>query len=122
MNNPLPRTLHELQSLQGKANFLRRFISDYAMKFHGFLCLQCTNIPFVWDEQVKDTFDALKQALTSSPLFSPPDFTKEFILYVSTSENTITGVLVQEDDACQEHVIYYVSKKIYGPPLRYSHK
>ena len=53
------------------------------MKFHGFLHLIRTNIPFVWDENAQGDFDALKQALNSSPLLSPPKFTKEFILYVS---------------------------------------
>ena len=82
------------------------------MKFHGFLCLLHTNIPFVWDEHAQGAFNALKQALNSAPLLSHLDFTKEFILYVSMSENDIARVLVQEDDARQEHVIYYISHKI----------
>ena len=50
--------------------------------------------PFVWDQQAQESFDALKQALASAPLLLAPDFTRDFILYVSASENTITGVLV----------------------------
>ena len=73
----------------------------YTTKVHEFLCLVRTNIHFVWDEQVQAAFDALKQALTSAPRLSPPNFTKEFILYVSAYENAIIGVLVQEDDAFQ---------------------
>ena len=69
------------------------------MKFHGFLRFLRTNIHFVWDENVQGAFDALKQTLESAPLFSPPDFTKDFILYVSASENSIARVLVQEDNA-----------------------
>jgi hypothetical protein len=34
---PPPRNLHQLQSLQGKANFLRRFVPNYATRAHGFL-------------------------------------------------------------------------------------
>ena len=71
---------------------------------------------------MQGTFDALKQALTSPPLLYPPDFIKEFILYVSASKNAIDGVLVQEDDAHQGHVIYYVIHKLYRPPLHYSHE
>jgi len=33
---PPPSTLHQLQSLQGKANFLHRFIPDYAVITKGF--------------------------------------------------------------------------------------
>ena len=78
---------------------------DYATKVHGFLRLLRTNIPFVWDEKAQAAFDALKQALTFAPLLYPLYFTKEFILYVSASKNSVVGVFVQEDDACQEHVI-----------------
>ena len=76
----------------------------------------------MWDQQAQESFDALKQALTSTPLLSALDFTWDFILYVSASDNAIVGVLVQEDDARHEHVIYYISQKLIGPPLRYSHE
>ena len=36
---PIPCTLRQLQSLQGKANFIRRFVPDYATTAHGFLRL-----------------------------------------------------------------------------------
>ena len=81
-----------------------------------------TNISFVWDKHAKYSFDGLKQALASAPLLSTPDFTKDFIIYVSTSVNAITGVLVQEDNARQENVVYYVSQKLTNPPLHYSHE
>jgi hypothetical protein len=37
------------------------------------------------------------------------------------SASTIAMVLVQEDDDGAEHVIYYLSKSLSGPELRYSH-
>ena len=64
---PIPQTLCQLQSLQGKANFLRYFILEYAMEAHGFVRLLRTNIPFVWDQQVQESFDELKQTLASTP-------------------------------------------------------
>ena len=36
---PMPHTLRQLQSLQGKANFFHRFVPDYATTAHGFLRL-----------------------------------------------------------------------------------
>ena len=36
---PPPRTILQLQSLQGKANFLCRFIVNYAEITKGFMCL-----------------------------------------------------------------------------------
>ena len=91
---PSPRTLRQLQSLQGRSNFLRRFVPDYATTVHGFLRLLHTHIPFVWDEQAEAAFEDLKKSLTQAPLISPPDFSIDFILYVSASEHAVSGVLV----------------------------
>jgi hypothetical protein len=44
---PPPRTITQLQSLQGKENFLHRFIVDYAKITKGFMCLLKKYVPFV---------------------------------------------------------------------------
>ena len=51
----------------------------------------------------------------------PPDYSRDFILYLVASESTTGVVLVQEDDRLQDHVIYYLSPSLAGPELRYSH-
>jgi hypothetical protein len=109
---PPPHNLHQLQSLHGKSNFLRRFISDYTTNSHGFLCLLHFNTQFVWDDEAQQSFDVLKRALDLTPLISSPDFEKYFFLYISTSNFVIYRVLVQDGfDGC-EHIIYYVSKNL----------
>jgi hypothetical protein len=82
---PPPRNLRQLQSLQGKANFLRRFVPDYATRAHGFLHLLHHDIPFRWDEHAQTTFDDLKSTLSNAPLISPPDYDHDYILYLSAS-------------------------------------
>ena len=52
--------------------------------------------PFIWDEQAQLSFEKLKHALTHAPLIHPPDYSKEFTLYLAASNATITMVLVQE--------------------------
>ena len=71
INLPPPSTLRQLQSLQGKENFLRRFISNYVELKKGFTRLLKHNVTFIWDEIVDRPFDALKHALTHAPLFHP---------------------------------------------------
>jgi len=51
-------------------------------------------VPFIWDEIAQDSFDALKKALILAPLLSPPDYSKDFVLYLVASESTIGVVLV----------------------------
>jgi hypothetical protein len=102
---PPPRNLRQLQSLQGKANFLRRFVPDYAIRAHGFLRLLRHDIPFHWDDYAQQSFDDLKTALSNAPLISAPDYNRDYILYVSASAVSVAGVLVQLGDDNREHVI-----------------
>jgi hypothetical protein len=119
---PPPQNLRQLQSLQGKANFLRRFVPDYAIRAHGFLRLLRHDIPFHWDDHAQQSFDDLKTTLSNAPLISAPDYNRDYILYVSASAVSVAGVLVQLGDDNREHVIYYVSKNLSGPPLKYKHE
>ena len=36
-------------------------------------------VPLFWDEFSQRSFDALKKALTSPPVLSPPDYSKDFL-------------------------------------------
>ena len=112
---PPPRNVTQIQSLQGKGNFLRRFIANYAEITKGFMRLLRKDMPFLWDDQAQRSFDALKIALTSAPLLSPPDYGRDFIMYMAASDSSIGVVLIQEDDSRCEKVIYYLSKCLIGP-------
>jgi hypothetical protein len=74
LNLPPPSTLCQLQSLQGKAKFLRRFIPNYAELTKGFTRLLKKGHDFVWDDTANKAFEALKLALTHTPLLFPPDY------------------------------------------------
>jgi hypothetical protein len=96
-------------------NFLRHFIANYAKKTKGFMHLLKKYVPFFWDEVAQRSFDALKHALTTTPLLRPPNYKKDFLLYLAAAESTIGMVLVQEDDSFSECVIYYLSRGLVGP-------
>ena len=59
--------------------------------------------------------------MLSTPLLRPPDYSRDFILYLVASKSTIGVVIVQEDDKLQEYAVYYLSCALDGPKLRYSH-
>jgi hypothetical protein len=50
---PPPHNIHQLQGLQGKAKFLRRFIVNYAYITKGFMLLLKKDTPFIWDERAQ---------------------------------------------------------------------
>lgn len=49
-NLPPPHTILQLQILQGKAIFLRRFIASYFEITKGFMHLLKKGVPFIWDD------------------------------------------------------------------------
>ena len=77
--------------------------------------------PFVWDDFVQCAFDNLKHALTHAHLLQPPNYPKDYSLYVAMSLSTIGMVLVQIDENDIEHVIYYARKNILDSKTHYSH-
>jgi hypothetical protein len=121
LNLPPPSSLRQLQSLQGKANFLRRFIPNYAEITRGFTRLLKKDSEFVWDKVANNAFEALKLSLTKAPLLFPPDYSRDYFLYLAASEYTIGMVLVQEDDNHDEHVIYYLSRNLSSTEIKYQH-
>ena len=76
---------------------------------------------FIWDEATQQYFEALKKALLLASFLSPLDYTKDFILYMDASHSMVGVVLVQEDDKLQDLVIYYLSRTLTRPELRYLH-
>jgi hypothetical protein len=55
------------------------------------------------------------------PLLRPPNYNKDFLLYLAAAESTIGMVLVQEDDLFSKYMIYYLSRGLVGPEINYSH-
>ena len=90
---PALTNLLKLQILQGKANFLRHFMCNFAEKTHDYMCLFKKDTLLFCDDQAQRAFDSLKHALTHSPMIHPLDYSKDFILYVVASTTTIRMVL-----------------------------
>jgi hypothetical protein len=88
-NIPPPFTLRQLQSLQGKANFLRRFIPNYTELTKGFTQLLKKGYEFLWDDTANKAIEALKLALTHTPLLYPKtivisDYTEPLLFSIAT--------------------------------------
>ena len=85
-----PSTKKELQSLLGKINFLRRFISNLSGRTQAFSpLLRLKQEAFVWNEEHQEAFERIKQYLVHPPILSPPRRNKCMRLYISASDKTI---------------------------------
>ena len=116
---PAPMNVTELQSLQGKEKFLCCFVCNYAERTHGFMRLLKKDTPLVWEDFAQRTFDNIKHALTHAPVLQPPNYSKDYSLYVAASLYTICMVLVQTDEHDKEHVIYYGSESLLDSEAQY---
>lgn len=121
LNLSPPSTLCQLQSLQGKENFLRHFIPNYAELTKGFTWLLKHYVPLIWDELTDKSVNALKHVFTYAPLFHPPDYHRDYFLYLVVSDSTIGMVLFQEDEYNNKHVIYYLIRNLTPIEIKYTH-
>ncbi|KAI5323806.1 hypothetical protein L3X38_032879 [Prunus dulcis] len=93
-----PRNKKELQSLLGKINFLRRFISNSAGKIQHFSSLLRLKEEqtFKWEEHHQQAFEEIKHYLSNPLVMSPPKRGRPLKLYVSASEVSTGSLLVQD--------------------------
>jgi hypothetical protein len=118
---PRPKTLKELQSFLGLANYYRKFIANFS---HIALPLtdatrnntQSNQRPIEWTESMQTAFDQLKEALTSAPCLALPDPDGEFEVTTDASEDAkaVGAVLTQNG-----HPVAYESTKLNPHQLNY---
>jgi len=107
-----PSTKKELQSLLGKINFLRRFVSNLSSRtevFSPLLRLKKEDV-FKWEPKHQKAFDDIKAYLMNPPILLPPLRDKVMKLYIVASDNTIGSMLAQDDENGVERAIYYLSR------------
>jgi hypothetical protein len=116
-----PTNLKELQSLLGKINFVRTFISNLSQKvlpFSPLLKLK-KDQKFIWGDEQQKAFDEIKQYMKEPPVLVPPQLNKPFKLYVAADTQTIGSALIQEFEG-KERVVAYLIRKLLDPETTYS--
>lgn len=81
---PTPACLREVLQFLGLTNFFHNFfhklLQGYANLTRPLTDLSKKIVPFDWKHSRRDTFNALKQALTTAPVLPFPDADKAFEL------------------------------------------
>jgi len=99
-----PKTVKEVQSLNGKIAALNRFISRATDK-----CLPFFRIlkrSFEWTDKCQQAFENLKLYLLTPPLLNPSKPGEELYLYLAVSQAMISAALKREEDWLQKPVYF----------------
>ena len=87
----------KMKGILGLAGYYRRFLPNCSKIAKPLTNLLKNNTPFIWHANTDETFNTLKQLLTSQPLLQYPDFSKPFILSTDASNEALGAVLSQGD-------------------------
>jgi hypothetical protein len=72
-----------------------------------------------WTEEAKHSFNAIKEAIMTTPILISLDFTKEFYIFSFASKDTIVAVLLQRNVDDQEQPVAFFSKVLRDAKVKY---
>ena len=91
-----PKTVKEVQCLNGKIAALNRFVSKATNKCLPFF--RTLRKSFKWTDECQKAFEDLKKYLSSLPLLSLSKPGEELYLYLAVSQAAVSAALVREED------------------------
>ena len=98
---PVPMSKKEVQSFVGFTNFYCRFISNFSHHARALFDLTKKDVRFMWGNCEQDTFNRLKELVTSVPVLALPDNKRPYRVEADGSGVATGAVLSQlspEDD------------------------
>ncbi|GAU28976.1 hypothetical protein TSUD_391740, partial [Trifolium subterraneum] len=107
LNWERPRSVSEVRSFLGLAGYYRRFILGFSGIALPLTRLTRKGAAFVWDELCENSFNLLKQKLTSALVLVIPDPDKKYVVYCDASNKGLGCVLMQDGA-----VVAYASRQL----------
>jgi hypothetical protein len=109
-----PKSVHQIRSFLGLADYYRRFIPDFSRIAKPMTELLKKGVKFVWSEECDQAFHTLRKHLTSAPVLTQPDMSKPFEVFYDASGTGLGCVLMQEN-----RVIAYASRALRPHEMNY---
>ncbi|WVZ52959.1 hypothetical protein U9M48_003957 [Paspalum notatum var. saurae] len=114
MDWKVPEVMKEVRGFLGLAGYYRRFIESFFKIAKPMTSLLEKGVPFIWTKERQAAFDELKKRLTTAPVLTLPDLTKNFTVYCDASKEGLGCVLMQEGK-----VIAYASRQLRKHEVNY---
>ena len=119
-NYPTPTTRRAVRAFLGLAGYYRRFIKNFARIAQPLYKLTGDHNPWKWGDEEQQSFDALKEALTSAPMLHFPQFEWQMILDTDASAEGFGAILMQKDPEGKERVLAYASRLTHDNEKKWS--
>ena len=120
-NTPQPTSGKQVESLLGAANYLRDFIPLYSTICAPLEKLRkLKRLDGVWNDEAQQSFDMLKNVLSSAPVLTSPDLALPFKVSTDASKHGIGAVLYQEPIEGDRRYIVFASAALTPGQRNYS--
>src|ERR1700712_2354959 len=113
-----PKSVKDIQSFLGFANFYRRFIEGYSKLTRPLTDLTKKSEKFVWSDECQRVFQELKDRFTSAPILRHFDPVLPTIVECDASDFAIGAVLSQKTEV-RLHPITFHSRKLNKHEINY---
>lgn len=118
MEWPAPKSIEEVRSFLGTIGYYRRFIRMFSEIAQPISSLLSKAMPFAWDKQQQQAFEALKHAVSKEPTLILPDTSRQYIVTTDASGYAV-GAVLQQDHGQGLQPIAYLSKKMLAAEKNY---
>ncbi|MEW8191404.1 MAG: reverse transcriptase domain-containing protein [Candidatus Thiodiazotropha endolucinida] len=108
---PTPTTPMQVRQILGLGSYYRRFLKGYSDLVRPLTLLTHKDVPFVFSDECKRSFETLKTRLIGAEIMAYPRDQGLFVLDTDASDTQISGVLSQVQEG-QERVISYGSRTL----------
>ena len=109
-----PTNITEVRSFLGLAGYYRKFVEGFSKIATPLTKLTRKEEKFIWSEACQNSFDELKQRLTTAPVLTLPSGSEGFTVYCDASKQGLGCVLMQHD-----RVIAYASRQLKKHEVNY---
>ncbi|XP_065012782.1 uncharacterized protein LOC135641352 [Musa acuminata AAA Group] len=113
-----PRTIKDLQRLNGRLATLSRFLSRSGDRYLPFFRALKNPKDFQWTAQCEEAFIQVKQHLTNLPRLASVSLGEKLSIYLAASRRAISFVLIKEASG-EQLPVYYISHILNGPEERH---
>ncbi|XP_020961304.1 uncharacterized protein LOC110263825 [Arachis ipaensis] len=107
-------TVTKVRNFLGLAGYYRRFIEGFSRIALPMTKLTRKEVPFVWTSECEESFQTLKQRLTSAPVLILPEPHEAFEVYCDASLKGLGCVLMQH-----QNVVAYASRHLRPHEVNY---